>query len=133
MALSLCDSDGYELERRQVTLGPGESKEVDFGGEDGYTVSGIVRIGGVPVEDARISLRLDQAGQFQRRTDRQGRFRIHGIAEGTYSLWTMWQAGFVDKPSEWPREHLFHTRQIIHIDRDTELDVDLETGAAENP
>lgn len=133
VALSLCDTDGYELERRQVTLGPGESKEVDFGGEDGYTVSGIVRIGGVPVEDARISLRLDQAGQFQRRTDRQGRFRIHGIAERTYSLWTMWQAGFVDKPSEWPREHLFHTRQIIHIDRDTELDVDLETGAAENP
>ena len=132
MALSLCDSDGYELERQHVALEPGESKEVDFGSEGGYAVTGIVRIGGVPVENARISLHLEQARQFQRRTDPQGRFRIHGVTEGTYSLWVVWQPGFVKKPTQWRREQLFHVRRTVHVDRDTELDVDLETDGEEN-
>jgi hypothetical protein len=132
VALSLCDSDGYELERQHVALEPGESKEVDFGSEGGYAVTGIVRIGGVPVENARISLHLEQARQFQRRTDPQGRFRIHGVTEGTYSLWVVWQPGFVKKPTQWRREQLFHVRRTVHVDRDTELDVDLETDGEEN-
>jgi len=132
VALSLCDSDGYELERQQVALEPGESKEVDFGGEGGYAVTGIVRIGGVPVENARISLRLEPARQSQRKTDPQGRFRIRSVTEGTYSLWVVWQPGFVEKPTQWPKEQLFHVRRTVHVDRDTELDVDLETGGGEN-
>jgi len=109
-------STGFVAKR--IETEPGESVELNFGDETGYTLSGMVRAGEEPIEKASVRVNLPDKTYTGSRTDDKGMFRIKGVPEGLWDVWI--SCGLAG-------EHLEETREIV-VDANVELDFDLGTG-----
>ncbi len=78
---------------KRVKLDAGESLELNFGDEPGFTVSGTVRQGKTLLKDVQVGITLPDSTTKNSTTDVQGQFVIRGIPAGTYTLHAFYMQG----------------------------------------
>lgn len=112
-------SSGY----KKVNLKPGQWMELNFGDEAGHTLTGAVRIGQKLLESAEVMVLLSDQSIREGRTDKEGRFLISGVPDGTYEV----SISYYDSTTE---EDWFDDEREIVVDGDIELDFDFGDGTA---
>lgn len=116
---------GDTLAAKHPNLTAGESTQVDFGSEVGFTVTGVLRRGAIRMVDADVALYFSDNDSKHALTDGQGRFRLVGIPSGRTRLVISW----ADEEKWRSNGRRSQERREIRIDGDTELDLDLGGGA----
>ena len=117
-------SNGDTLAAKHPNLAAGESTQLDFGNEAGFTVTGVLRRGAMQIADADIALYFSDNDSKHVLTDEQGRFRLMGIPAGRTRLVISW----ADQERWRSNGRRSQERREIRIDGDTELDLDLGGG-----
>lgn len=105
---------------KSLTLEPGQSAELNFGDEAGYTLSGVVRMGQKLLEGAEVMVCLPDRSVKRGKTDKDGRFSIWGVYGGTHNLTV---SLYESNTEEW-----FDDDRWVVVDGDTELDLDVGDG-----
>jgi RNA polymerase sigma factor (sigma-70 family) len=117
------------IAQKKISLKAGQSVELNFGKEAGFTISGIVRAGEKPLVKASVQIRLPNESVKWGYTDNNGRFQIKGVPKGTYEMYTSYHSGFDPKTYQrGHRERLSDKRQVA-IKGNAELDIDLGDGS----
>ena len=122
----IASNAGDTLAGKHPTLSAGESTQLDFGNEEGFTVTGVLRRGATPIADADIALYFSESNSDSKHalTDEQGRFRLVGVPSGRTRLIISW----ADQEKWRSNGRRSSDRREIRIDDDTELDLDLGGG-----
>jgi outer membrane lipoprotein-sorting protein len=113
------------LATKKVRLVPGETTQLDFGSEEGFLITGIVRRGSSPIADADVALYGVGNDSKHALTDSQGRFVLGRMPGGRTRLVIQWAN---PEPSR-SRGRQESERRTIIIDRDADLDLDLGAGS----
>jgi len=117
------------LANKMIKLKHGQSIELNFGDEVGFSLTGIVRMGEKLLEKANVQIRLPDKSMKWDHTDNNGRFRISGIPKGTYPINTSYHSGFDPKTFQrGPGERFSDSRQVA-VEGDIELDINLGDGS----
>lgn len=132
--VSVMSTRNYPVGRKKVELKPGDSKELNFGDEAGYVITGRVRVGDDILENAQFTLHSRQAGPKGRyfnlrRTDPEGRFKLIHVPEGTYMIYVNWRPSDVRKSTKWPEDTKFEWRRSLEVRKDMDLDIDVVDGS----
>ncbi|MDI6450369.1 carboxypeptidase regulatory-like domain-containing protein [Anaerobaca lacustris] len=120
----LSGSGNITLATKSVQLEAGQATQVDFGDEEGFAVTGVLRRGPAPIAEADITLYLADGNRRQAQTDGQGRFRFDGIATGQHRLSIRWS----EAPPWQSNARNSIERHSIEVDGDMHLDLDLGDG-----
>ncbi len=120
----LSDSGNNTLAVKSVELEAGQPTQVDFGNENGFVVTGVLRRGPAPIGEADISIRLADGDRRHAQTDAQGHFSFHGIAAGQHRLQIEWS-----EDASWQSNGRTSIEErSVEIEGDTDLDFDLGDG-----
>jgi len=113
------------LATKRVRLVPGQATQLDFGSEEGFLITGIVRRGSGPVADADVA--FYGAGNDSRHalTNSQGRFVLGRMPGGQTRLVIQW----ANSEASRSRGRQESERRTIIIDRNEDLDLDLGAGS----
>ena len=122
--ISVVSEAGDTLATRIVELMAGQTRQVDFGKEAGFSIAGIVRRGVTPVADVDVTLRCSDESTRSARTDGAGRFALSGVPGGEAEVEVSWDVA-VDATGI-RKEDLLN--QTVVIDGDADLDLDLGAG-----
>lgn len=117
------------LATKSVHLEAGQATQVDFGNEEGSTVTGVLRRGPAPISDARISLHLANDNRRDAQTDNRGQFRFDGIVAGRHRLFIRWS----EAPPWQSNARSLIEEHSIQVDGDMHLDLDLGDGVVSVP
>jgi len=112
------------LATKSVHLEAGQATQVDFGNEEGFTVTGVLRRGPAPISDARISIHLANDNRRDAQTDNRGQFRFDGIVVGRHRLFIRWS----EAPPWQSNARSLIEEHSIQVDGDMHLDLDLGDG-----
>jgi len=125
----LSGSGNITVASKSVQLEAGQATQVDFGNEEGFTVTGILRRGPAPIAEAELTLYLADGSRKQTQNDDQGQFRFDGIAAGQHRLSIQWSeaAPWRSNAGESIEQHQ------IRVDGDVHLDLDLGDGVVKVP
>ena len=123
------------MAKKQINLESGYRTELNFGDEEGFTLTGTVTFDGEAVEIAGVWISLPNKSTKWGWTDRNGNFRITGIPSGQYVLRTSYDERL--DPKTFTRrqvgKHYYDKRQIT-IENDRSVDIRLEDRSKkENP
>jgi RNA polymerase sigma factor (sigma-70 family) len=113
------------IAHKKISLKAGQSVEIDFGNEAGFTITGAVRAGEKPLEKASVEILLPGESVKWGYTDNTGRFQIAGIPKGTYNVYTSYHSGFNPKTFQWGPGQQFSDRRQVAVEGNVELDIDL--------
>ena len=119
------------MAQKQINLEPGYRTELNFGDEEGFTLSGVVTVDGEAVEIASVWIQLPNESIKWDWTDRDGKFRITGIPSGRYRLFTTYDKDLDPVTFVWGKDGKqdydtrFDRRQIT-IENDLSVDIRLE-------
>jgi hypothetical protein len=96
-----------------VTAGAAPFVELEFG--DGFALSGLVQVEGVPAPGLRVLVLAEGIGSSQTVTDVHGRFVVDGLAAGELSVTVQWEGSWHYEP--------------VKLDGDREILIDLHPSA----
>ena len=127
------------MAQKQINLEPGDRNELNFGDEEGFTLTGVVTVDREAVEIASVMIQLPNESVKWGWTDRNGNFRITGIPSGRYRLFTTYDKDLDPVTFIWGKDGKqdydtrFDRRQIT-IENDRSVDIRLEDRSKkENP
>jgi protocatechuate 3,4-dioxygenase beta subunit/uncharacterized GH25 family protein len=118
----------YTLASKKIALKPGESVILDFGNEEGYTVTGQVTMGQSFLSDACVSFHKEGFSKTAV-SDSNGSFKITGLEKGQYEVRTEHseppesESGYV---TYYTADRITDARQI---QVDSDMDVTIDFGA----
>ncbi len=127
--MSSAANGSRNLAQKRIKLQKGQSVELNFGDEVGFTLSGVVRIGNKAIEKAQVEIYIPNKLTKWGYSDREGRFLISGIPEGTHTINTSYRLDFEPKTSKWGSEQWLRDGIRINVDRDVEIDIDFGDGS----
>ena len=114
---------------KKISLKAGESTELNFGDEPGFTVTGVVRIGPKLLGMANVQIRFPDQTMKCGQTDSKGQFVITGVPKGIYPVNANYSS--VLGPTTFQRnagQQLSDYRQV-NIDSNTSIDIDFGDGS----
>jgi len=123
--ISVMSAQNHQIGQKKVSLEPGDSMELNFGDEEGYVITGTVRVGNDTLENAQVMLHSRQTSLKMVRTDQEGRFKVINVPEGTYTLTVTWHQSYVRKPTKWPEDTNFAWHRPLEVHKDMDLDIDV--------
>lgn len=123
--ISVVSNAGDTLASKRTRLVSGQATRLDFGNEEGFAITGIVRRGSTPVADADVALYGAGNDSKHTLTDSQGRFVLGRMPGGRTRLVISW----ADPQANRSRGRQESERRAIVIDRDEDLDLDLGAGS----
>ena len=106
---------------KNISLKSGESIELNFGDELGFTVSGTVKMGQKPLEMASVQIFFTDRFMKRGQTDSKGNFAIKGVPKGTYSIYTSYNSAL--DPNLRSSQEIYNNRQV-DVDADIILDIE---------
>ena len=115
----------YTIGRKKIDLKPGDSKELNFGEEPGYVITGTVRAGGEVLERCNVNLYSREVGVRSDGTDRAGRFKVTHVPGGTYTLSVSWRASSTRGNTSLPPGTRFNLNRQLDVRKNMELNIDL--------
>ena len=120
----------YTMASKHVTLSPGQKLKLDFGNEQGFTVTGQVLIGKTPTSGTNVSFSGKDYSQSDT-SDSNGFFRITGLAKGMYDVRASYrkpQASSVFSSRQYNLED--ELRDNKQIDVNSDMTVNIEFGSS---
>jgi protocatechuate 3,4-dioxygenase beta subunit len=123
------DRSGNVIASKKVTLSPSQKTKLDFGNEQGITVSGQVRRGQTPIIGANITFISQDNSSKGAASDSNGFYKVTGMPKGKYNVST-----FYSKPgrsafsSSSPNpDDFLQDNQRIDVNSDMILNIDFGT------
>jgi RNA polymerase sigma factor (sigma-70 family) len=120
---------GNTFASKRITLKAGQSQELNFGDEPGFTVKGTVRKGQTLLAEADITITFPDKSSKTARSDGTGHFVIHGVPAGDYAIEARYNAsGQLGLPRWDPKSELRETIQV-KIKEHTTIDISFGDGS----
>ncbi len=111
---------------KKVILSPGQKINLDFGNEQGFTVTGQVCIGQTPLSNANVFFRGSDYSKSDT-SNSNGFFKITGLAKGKYNVSTHYrkpQVSSTFSSRTYNPEDELRDNQQIDVNSDTTLNID---------
>jgi RNA polymerase sigma factor (sigma-70 family) len=113
--------------QKNITLKAGQSLEINFGNESGFTVTGIVRKGRQLLEKAQVTLAFSDQSYKHGYTDKKGQFTIKGIPKDRYEMFIDYEQKDDTATSQNTFQRIHEMRQI-NVKDNTYVDFDFGDG-----
>ena len=123
--------ENHNMYQKKVQLEEGREVELNFGDEVGFALTGVVTMGEKSIEAASVTAHQSDGLCFKCvRTNSKGEFRITGIPEGDYQIFTNYSSGLDPKTFRWGPGENYMKSQKISINRNHVINIDLTENKA---
>jgi len=118
---------------KKITLSPGQRVKLDFGNEEGFTVTGWIKQGKTPLTRAQITFRDNSENSTSATSDSNGFYMASGLAKGKYQVSAFYQNRQPCSGSSCgkfnPNDTLQENQIILDVNSDTTLNIDFGSAA----
>jgi len=125
------------MAQKTINIERGDKVELNFGDEEGFTLTGVVTVDGEAVEIASVRMQLPDESTKWGWTDHNGNFRITGIPSGRYQLFTTYDKDLDPVTFLWGKDgkQFYDTRfdrRRITMENDTSFDIHIGEQSSSN-
>ncbi len=118
---------------KKIELTSSQNNQLNFGDEEGFVISGIIRAGEKKLPKAIVYLNPSKRELMSRAiSDSNGNFKLYNFEQDSYTLRFVWSSRNSDDPNSWPENINFNTSLDLKLEQNIELDIDLQTNTIKN-
>jgi protocatechuate 3,4-dioxygenase beta subunit len=123
VSVNVNTSRNQPFAQKSITLKTGQSHELNFGDEPGFTITGMVRKGQTVLSGANVYIRISDKSSKSAQADGWGHYVIHGVPAGEYLISADYYAGDRSTSLQWrPKLELREDIQVT-IKANTTIDI----------